>query len=160
MSLSDPNLIIEAALRNDERRGLPPRYSTASITPISGPRPTVQGKIETLIFQQAEARKAYFAALADRDDLVVRMARRNLRDVDTAAIDCAQIMVAHTEKQWATINEQLLEAHDTLDCTLFEDFGSALSDRLGVLTAPIGNGDDSAQHLGFADYGLSAGRRA
>lgn len=154
MTFSNPNLVLEAALRNDKRLGREPRYATATIVPLSGQRPTIQGKIEILIFQQAEARTAYFRALADRDDLIVRMSRRNLRDVDTAAIDCAQILVAHTEKQWATVNEQLLDAHDTLDGTLFEDVGSAMHDMLGVLTAPTGGGDDTAQRLGAADYGV------
>jgi hypothetical protein len=58
VSFSDPNLIIEAALRNDARQGRDPRYSTASVLPMHGQRPTIQQRIETLIFQQAEARAA------------------------------------------------------------------------------------------------------
>lgn len=156
MSLSDPNLIIEAALRNDARLGREPRYSTASVLPIHGQRPTIQQRIETLIFQQTEARAAYFSVVADRDDLIVRMARRNLRDVDSAAVDSVQIRVAHAEVQYARINELLLDAEQTLDCLLHDDMTDALHGRLRALTEPTGDGSDSAQILSSADYGIQA----
>lgn len=160
MSLSDPNLIIEAALRNDARRGLPPRYKTADVLPLSGPRPTIQGKIETLIFQQSEARKAYFDAITDRDELIVRLSRRQLRDIDNAAVTCAQMTLADAEVKYAAINGLLLDAESDLDVILHDDMTDALIRKVRLATAPTGNGDDSAQHLGFADYGLSAERRA
>lgn len=153
---SDPSLLIEAALRNDARLGREPRYSTASVLPLHGQRPTIQQRIETLVFQQSEARAAYFTAVGDRDDLIVRMARRNLRDVDSAAVDSAQTRVAHAEVQYARINELLLDAEQTLDCLIHDDMTDALYGRLRALTEPTGDGEDSAQRLGRADYGIQA----
>jgi hypothetical protein len=84
------------------------------------------------------------------------MSRRNLRDVDTAAIDSVQIRVAHAEVQYARINELLLDAEQTLDCLIHDNMTDALHDRLRELTEPTGDGSDSAQRLGHADYGIQA----
>lgn len=124
------------------------------------PRPTSRERTETLILQQAAARDALFAAIIDRDDLIVRMARLQLRDVDAAAVTCAQVKVAHAEVQYAKLNGVLLDAADDCDVILHDDMTDALTVRARRITAPIGDGDDSAQHLGRVEYGLSYQRRA
>lgn len=124
------------------------------------PRPTACERIETLILQQASARDALFAAIIDRDDLIARMGRRQLRDVDHVAVTHAQMTLADAEVKYAKINGILLDADHGLDVIHHDDMTDALIRRVQAVTGPTGDGEDSAQHLGRVEYGLSLERRA
>lgn len=154
---SSPDPIIKAALRNDARLGRPPRYATASVTPIQ--LVTDQSKLDAQAAAQSEALRLLFDALTDQADLVERLARRNLRGLDVSAITAVRARVLQAEAQLAKVQEVLLDADDDLDLLDVDDMGVAMRNRLHVLTAT-----DLSAKTDFEEHGLGkadlVGRRA
>lgn len=156
---SDENLVLQAALRNDARRGLPPRYTLASVTGIASERMTVQQRLDQHIGRQHAARRAWFDAIVDRDDIIERMARQNLTGVDTKIIEAANARVAMAEEQHAAINAILLDAADKLDLTEVEDIRTAMHACLDRQITPALD-DPYAEHRLTRDDCLSNLRSA
>jgi hypothetical protein len=130
---SPPDLVIEAALRNDANRGLPPRYSTAFVTPIQPV--TDQSKLDDQIGRQNAALRVLTDALIDQADIIERLARRNLRGLDVRTIDAVRARVMQAEAQLAATQDVLLDTEDGLDLLSVDDMGTAMRTTLHRLTA-------------------------
>lgn len=152
-SFSSPDLVIEAALRNDALRGLPPRYTTASVTPIQPQPVTDQSRLNDRIGQQNGALRTLFDALSDQADIIERLARRNLAGLDVRAIDVIRARVLQAETQLAKVQEVLLDTEDGIDLLDVDDMGVAMRTALHRLTATdLSAKTDAEEHgLGKAD---------
>jgi hypothetical protein len=154
---ASPDLVIEAALRNDARLGRPPRYATASVTPIQ-PK-TDQSILDERVGRQNGALQNYIDALIDQADAVERLARRNLSGLDLRTISGVRTRVMQAEAQLAATQAVLLDADDDLDLLNVDDMGSAMRNRLHALTAT-----DLSARTDLEEHGLGkvdlVGRRA
>lgn len=148
---ASPDPIIEAALRNDARLGRPPRYATASVTPIQAPAETDQSRLEARIGQMNAATRALTDALIDQSDVIERLARRNLRGVDLRTINSVNSRVAQAGVQLARIQEILLDADTKQDMTLIDDAGDVMRGALHRLTAT-----DLSARTDLEEHGLTA----
>lgn len=141
--------IIEAALRNDARRGLPPRYATASVTPLQAP--TDQSKLDEWVGRQNAALRILTDALIDQADMVERLARKNLRGLDVRAIDAVRAKVLQAQAQLAKIQDVLLDTEDGLDLLDVDDMGTAMRTALHRITAT-----DLSAKTDLEEHGLTA----